>query len=31
VLDRVVRDFDITVIKSTVSKGTGLKIEGGKT
>lgn len=29
VLDRVVRDFDITLIKSTVSKGTGLTIEGG--
>lgn len=31
VLDRVVRDFDITVIKSTKSKATGLTVEGGKT
>lgn len=31
VLDRVVRDFDITVITSTKSKGTGLTVEGGKT
>jgi len=30
VLDRVVRDFDITVIKSTKSKSTGLTVEGGK-
>lgn len=30
VLDRVVRDFDITVIKSTKSKATGLTIEGGR-
>ena len=30
VLDRVVRDFDITVIKSTKSKATGLTVEGGK-
>ncbi len=30
VLDRVVRDFDITVIKKTKTKG-GLVIEGGKT
>jgi len=29
-LDRVVRDFDITVIKSTRSKATGLTVEGGK-
>lgn len=29
-LERVVRDFDITVIKSTKSKATGLVIEGGK-
>jgi hypothetical protein len=29
-LDRVIRDFDITVIKSTKSKGTGLTVEGGK-
>jgi len=29
VLDRVVRDFDITLIKSTVSKGTGFTVEGG--
>ncbi len=28
-LDRVVRDFDITVIKSTKSKSTGLTVEGG--
>ena len=31
VLDRVVRDFDITVIKSTKSKATGLTVEGGRT
>ncbi len=31
VLDRVVRDFDITVIKSTKSKGTGLTVEAGRT
>lgn len=31
VLDRVVRDFDITVIKSTKSKSTGLTVEGGRT
>ena len=31
VLDRVVRDFDITVIKSTKIKATGLTVEGGKT
>ena len=31
VLDRVVRDFDITVIKSTKSKTTGLTVEGGRT
>lgn len=31
VLDRVVRDFDITVIKSTKSRATGLTVEGGKT
>lgn len=31
VLDRVVRDFDITVIKSTQSKTTGLTVEGGRT
>lgn len=30
VLDRVVRDFDITVIKKTKSKSTGLTVEGGK-
>lgn len=30
VLDRVVRDFDITVIKTTKAKATGLTIEGGK-
>ena len=30
-LNRVVRDFDITVIKSTKSKLTGLTVEGGKT
>lgn len=30
VLDRVVRDFDITVITSTKSKATGLTVEGGK-
>lgn len=30
VLDRVVRDFDITVITSTKSKVTGLTVEGGK-
>ena len=30
VLDRVVRDFDITVIKSTKIKATGLTIEGGR-
>ena len=30
-LNRVVRDFDITVIKSTKSKATGLTVEGGKT
>ena len=29
-LDRVVRDFDITVIKSTKSKATGLTVEGGR-
>ena len=28
VLDRVVRDFNITVIESTVSKGTGFTVEG---
>ena len=31
VLDRVVRDFDITVIKSTKVKTTGLTVEGGRT
>ncbi|MCX5706125.1 MAG: inverse autotransporter beta domain-containing protein [Candidatus Omnitrophica bacterium] len=31
VLDRVVRDFDITLIKSTFNKGTGLTVQGGKT
>ncbi len=31
VLDRIVRDFDITVIESTKSKATGLTIEGGRT
>lgn len=31
VLDRVVRDFDITVITSTKSKATGITVEGGKT
>lgn len=31
VLDRVVRDFDITVKKSTKSRTTGLTIEGGRT
>ncbi|MCX5715229.1 MAG: inverse autotransporter beta domain-containing protein [Candidatus Omnitrophica bacterium] len=31
VLDRVIRDFDITVIKSTKAKGSGLTVEGGKT
>jgi hypothetical protein len=30
-LARVVRDFDITVIKSTKAKGTGLTVEAGKT
>jgi hypothetical protein len=30
VLDRVVRDFDITVISSTKSKSTGLTVEGGR-
>ncbi len=30
VLDRVVRDFDITVIKSIKSKSSGLTIEGGR-
>ena len=30
VLDRVVRDFDITVIKETKVKATGLTIEGGR-
>ena len=30
VLDRVVRDFDITVIESTKNKVTGLAVEGGK-
>jgi hypothetical protein len=30
VLDRVVRDFDITVIKSTKSKATGLVVEAGR-
>lgn len=30
-LNRVVRDFDITVIKSTESKATGLTVEGGRT
>jgi hypothetical protein len=30
-LNRVVRDFDITVIKSSKSKATGLVVEGGKT
>ncbi len=30
ILERVVRDFDITVIKSTKSKSTGLVIEGGR-
>ena len=29
-LDRVVRDFDITVIKSTKAKTTGLTVEGGR-
>lgn len=29
-LDRVVRDFDITVIKSTKVKATGLTVEGGR-
>ncbi len=29
-LDRVVRNFDITVIKSTTSKASGLTVEGGK-
>jgi len=29
-LDRVVRDFDITVIKSGKAKGAGLIVEGGK-
>lgn len=31
ILDRVVRDFDITVIESTKIKATGLTIEGGRT
>lgn len=31
VLDRVVRDFDITVIKETKVKATGLTVEGGRT
>ncbi len=30
VLDRVIRDFDITVIKTIKNKG-GLTVEGGKT
>ncbi len=30
VLDRVVRDFDITVIKSVKSKSSGLTVEGGR-
>lgn len=30
-LERVVRDFDITVIKSTKVKATGLTVEGGRT
>jgi len=30
VLDRVVRDFDITVIESTKNKATGLTVEGDK-
>lgn len=30
VLDRVVRDFEITVIKKTKSKSSGLTVEGGK-
>ena len=30
VLERVVRDFDITVITSTKAKRTGLTVEGGK-
>ena len=29
-LDRVVRDFDITVIESTKVKATGLTVEGGR-
>jgi len=29
-LDRVVRDFDITVIKTTKSKATGFTVEGGR-
>ena len=31
VLDRVVRDFDITVIEPIKSKATGLTVEGGRT
>ena len=31
VLDRVVRDFDITVIKTKKNKTTGLTVEGGRT
>lgn len=31
VLDRVVRDFDITVIQETKTKSTGLTVEGGRT
>lgn len=31
VLHRVVRDFDITVIKSTKSKSTGITVEAGRT
>lgn len=30
VLDRIVRDFDITLITSTKSKATGLTVEGGR-